>query len=168
MARIGSQGTATDLYVLLQQACYEPAHGHEWNPPAEIEEKLDASVHAYDAGYRIGHTVPWSPKCKDCRRIGKRNMSRRGVPQAQIEKLFALLGARWTWKSVLQPKEDKREYAYDDNGQYRLASAIKSGQRQREERALRRTDRMAQARDAIGSGVYDAVKEHESVLAQGL
>ena len=120
--RTGSLGMARDLWALTHAACYIDVEvGHAWEPPAEIAQKMAYTDEAFDAGFMRDpevcdapiRTVPFSPKCKDCRRAAKRVMSYRGLSSEQIQRCFDALGARWDWTT--REKQEARKAS--DHGQ---------------------------------------------------
>lgn len=142
MSRTGSLGRHNDLWYLLSTGCFvEPEVGHNWLPPEGVRVALDASIVAYDAGYRDGNTVPFSPRCADCRRIAKRVLGRRGLDREQIKKLFGQVGAAWTWSSAesdaKRRADDKGEAVVDEYG----AAVLRATVEKRQQRRLARQER---------------------------
>jgi hypothetical protein len=147
MPRIGTQGRHNDLWTLVQAACYEPTEGHQWIPNEEVAALLDSSLRAYDQGYRKGQPVPFHPACRSCGRIAKKKLERQGLNREQIQKLYVLVGAKWSWTS--QATDAKRrsnesgDVVVDFDGAAKLASSIARREKARLVRTARRQEKAA-------------------------
>lgn len=115
--RTGSQGLTRDMWALCQAACYEPdpVVGHDVFPPDAVIDRFDNIDRGESAAavyYEQSLRVPFDPKCKRCRQVGKRVMERRGLTREQVKRCFDGLGAKWEWTS----RESDEKRRNDDSG----------------------------------------------------
>lgn len=103
--RTGSLGVTGDLWRLVNSGCFTDAQvGHAAVLPREVFDRLALGCpEGWDAGFGRqvdGMTRWWStfdPACLDCKRAARAMLNDRGVDDEQVRKVFALVGARWTW-----------------------------------------------------------------------
>lgn len=120
--RVASRSLGEGLWVLTHAACYEkvslaaiedPTVGHQWQPPEAVAAKMKVTDEAFDAGFmrdpelcdHVVTTVPFDPKCKECRSAARRVLTERGYPPEQQQRLFAAVGAKWVWASAAKDRK---------------------------------------------------------------
>jgi hypothetical protein len=147
----GSLGIGEDLWVLTHAACYDPnpVQGHRWTPPAEVAEKIRVTEPAWNAGFMrdpelcddVTTTVPFDPKCTNCRRAARRVLTRRAVPDRIQQRLFQMVSAKWDWvtdeKRAARREKDNGVALIDPQGPgVVLDSTVKRRQAERQRRLV--------------------------------
>lgn len=158
--RTGSLGLTRDLWALTHAACYDPdpVVGHSYDLGSEqpdLARRLGDTVEGFDAGFMrdpdlcdTAHTtVPFHPKCKTCRRAGKRVLERRGLNRVQIMRCFAALGAKWDWTTPAKERE-RRESDHglaiiDPAGPGVILDSTLRARQRRAEKRIEQSDRKA-------------------------
>lgn len=115
VARTGSRGIAEDLWTLLHYGCYEDAeNGHAWEPPQEIVEIVRNADEAFDQSWDRAWPalVPFKPTCPKCKTAAKNLMLERGLDREAVKRLFARVGASWSWACRATDERKKM----DDSG----------------------------------------------------
>ena len=147
--RTGSQGLSRDLWALCHAACYEvPSsdenevhRGHAQTPPPSVADRFEW----IDVEWVPGQTVPFDPKCKRCRQVGKRVMERRGLTREQVKNCFDALGARWEWTSretdEKRRNSDRGEMVVDQNGNLSLDVKVQAKKRAAARKIQRQDDK---------------------------